>query len=132
MPKERRESGQNDLFKARLDQIIDISHPRVRLAHAIDWWFLEEKFGAVYTDGKGSPPLPTRLMAGLHILKYTENLSDERLCEVWAENPYFQYFCGEEFFQHKLVFDCSSLTRRRQRMGEDRLNALIQESLAVA
>ena len=128
----RRESGQNDLFKARLDQIIDISHPRVRLAHAIDWWFLEEKFGAVYTDGKGSPPLPTRLMAGLSILKYSENLSDERLCEVWAENPYFQYFCGEEFFQHKLVFDCSSLTRRRQRMGEDRLNALIQESLAVA
>ena len=132
MPKERRESGQNDLFKARLDQIIDISHPRVRLAHAIDWWFLEEKFGAVYTDGTGSPPLPTRLMAGLRILKYTENLSDERLCEVWAENPYFQYFCGEEFFQHKLVFDCSSLTRWRQRMGEDRLNALIQESLAVA
>lgn len=131
-PKERRESGQNDLFKARLDQIIDMSHPRVRLAHAIDWRFLDETFGAVYTDGKGSPPLPTRLMAGLHILKYSENLSDERLCEVWAENPYFQYFCGEEFFQHRLVFDRSSLTRWRQRMGEERLNALIQESLAVA
>ena len=71
-------------------------------------------------------------MAGLSILKYSENLSDERLCEVWAENPYFQYFCGEEFFQHKLVFDRSSLTRWRQRMGEDRLSALIQESLAVA
>jgi IS5 family transposase len=131
-PRERRDSGQNDLFKARLDQIIDMSHPRVRLAHAIDWWFLEGEFGAVYTDGKGGPPLTTRLMAGLHILKYSENLSDERLCEVWAENPYFQYFCGEEFFQHKLVFDRSSLTRWRQRMGEERLNALIQESLAVA
>lgn len=131
-PRERRESGQNDLFKARLDQIIDMSHPRVRLARAIDWSFLEGEFGAVYTDGKGSPPLSTRLMAGLHILKYSENLSDERLCEVWAENPYFQYFCGEEFFQHQIVFDRSSLTRWRQRMGEDRLNALIQESLAVA
>jgi len=71
-------------------------------------------------------------MAGLQILKYSENLSDERLCEVWAENPYFQYFCGEEFFQHEFVFDRSSLTRWRQRMGEDRLAALIQESLAVA
>ena len=131
-PRERRESGQNDLFKARLDQIIDMSHPRVRLAQAIDWGFLAGEFGAVYTDGKGSPPLPTRLMAGLHILKYSENQSDERLCEVWAENPYFQYFCGEEFFQHKLVFDRSSMTRWRQRMGEERLNALIQESLAVA
>ena len=53
-------------------------------------------------------------MAGLHILKYSENLSEERLCEVWAENSYFQYFCGEEFFQHKLVFDRSLLTRWRQ------------------
>ena len=131
-PRERRESGQNDLFKARLDQIIDMSHPRVRLAQRIDWGFLEQQFGAVYSDGPGSPPLPTRLMAGLSILKYSENLSDERLCEVWAENPHFQYFCGEEFFQHKLVFDRSSLTRWRQRMGEERLNALIQESLAVA
>ena len=131
-PRERRETGQNDLFKARLDQIIDMGHPRVRLAYRIDWGFLEQKFGAVYSDGLGSPPLRTRLMAGLHILKYSENLSDERLCELWAENPYFQYFCGEEFFQHKLVFDRSSLTRWRQRMGEERLNALIQESLAVA
>ena len=131
-PRERRETGQNDLFKARLDQIIDMSHPRVRLAQRIDWTFLEHQFGVVYSDGPGSPPLPTRLMAGLQILKYSENLSDERLCEVWAENPYFQYFCGEEFFQHKLVFDRSSLTRWRQRIGEERLNALIQESLAVA
>jgi len=61
---------------------------------------LERQFGAVYSDGPGSPPLSTRLMAGLHILKYSEDLSDERLCEIWAENPYFQYFCGEEFFQH--------------------------------
>ena len=131
-PRDRRETGQNDLFKARLDQIIDMSHPRVRLAQQIDWGFLEHKLGAIYSDGPGSPPLPTRLMAGLQILKYSENLSDERLCEVWLENPYFQYFCGEEFFQNTLPFDRSSLTRWRQRMGEDRLNALIQESLSVA
>jgi len=49
-----------------------------------------------------------------------------------VENSYFQYFCGEEFFQHVLVFDRSSLTRWRQRMGEEQLQALLQESLAVA
>src|SRR5262249_57430235 len=78
------------------------------------------------------PPLPTRLMAGLAILKHSYDLSDEALCDRWVENPYFQYFCGEEFFQHALVFDRSSLTRWRQRMGEDKLKALLQESLAVA
>jgi len=131
-PKERQESGAQDLFRARLDQIIDLDHALVRLALAIDWRFLEGKFGAVYTDEPGRPPLPTRLMAGLAILKYSHNLSDEVLCERWVENPYFQYFCGEEFFQHRLVFDRSSLTRWRQRMGEQKLQALLQESLAVA
>jgi IS5 family transposase len=131
-PRERRETGKQDLFRSRLDAIIDMKHALVKLARAIDWRFLEREFGAVYTDGPGSPPLPTRLMAGLAILKHTYDLSDEVLCERWIENPYYQFFCGEEFFQHALVFDRSSLTRWRQRMGEEKLAALIQESLAVA
>jgi len=131
-PKERRDSGQTDLLRSRLDAIIDMGHPLVKLARTIDWSFLEQRFGAVYEDTPGRPPLPTRLMAGLSILKHTDNLSDEVLCERWLENPYYQFFCGEEFFQHRLVFDRSSLTRWRQRMGEARLQALLQESLAVA
>jgi len=131
-PKERKESGQRDLFRARLDQVVDMTHPLARLAAAIDWGFLEQKFGASYSDAPGHPPLPTRLMAGLAILKHMHDLSDEALCARWLENPYFQLFCGEEFFQHKLVFDRSSMTRWRQRMGEEKLAALIQESLAVA
>jgi IS5 family transposase len=131
-PRERRESGKQDLFRSRLDQIIDMNHALVKLARAIDWRFLEERFGAVYSDKPGQPPLPTRLMAGLAILKHSYDLSDEALCDSWVENPYFQYFCGEEFFQHALVFDRSSLTRWRQRMGEEKLQALLQESLAVA
>jgi IS5 family transposase len=131
-PKERRDSGQSDLFKARLDQMVDLGHPLAKLAATIDWRFLEERFGAVYTDKPGQPPLPTRLMAGLSILKHTHNLSDEELNARWVENPYYQLFCGEEFFLHKLPFDRSSLTRWRQRMGEEKLVALIQESLNVA
>ena len=131
-PKERRESGEHDLFRSRLDQIINLEHALAKLARSVDWRFLEDRFGAVYSDGPGQPPLPTRLMAGLAILKHTHNLSDDVLCERWVENPYYQYFCGEEFFQHELRFDRSSLTRWRQRMGEEKLEALLQESLSVA
>src|SRR2546429_8135117 len=131
-PRERRESGEQDLFRSRLDQVINMDHALVKLARTIDWGFLEEKFGAVYADGSGRPPLPTRLMAGLAILKHTYNLSDEVVCEQWIENPYYQYFCGEEFFQHRLPLDRSSMTNWRNRMGEERLQALLQESLAVA
>jgi IS5 family transposase len=103
-PRERRETGEQDLFRSRLDQIIDMNHPLAKLARTVDWLFLEERFGEVYTDDPGHPPLPTRLMAGLAILKHTYDLSDEVLCERWVENPYYQYVCGEEFFQHRLVF----------------------------
>jgi len=131
-PRERRESGEQDLFRSRLDQVINMDHALAKLARTIDWGFLEEKFGAVYADGSGRPPLPTRLMAGLVILKHTYNLSDEVVCEQWIENPYYQYFCGEEFFRHRLPLDRSSMTNWRQRMGEERLRGLLQESLAVA
>ena len=61
-------------------------------------------------------------MAGLAILKHMHDLSDEALCERWVENPYYQLFCGEEFFRHQLPFDRSSMTRWRQRMGEEKLD----------
>jgi len=131
-PREPEHSGQQDMFRSRLDQILDMGHPKMVLADKIDWRFLSRKLDDMYRDGPGQPPLPTRLMAGLHILKYTDDLSDEELCARWVENPYYQHFCGEEFFRHRLPFDRSSMTRWRQRMGEARLVALLQESLAVA
>jgi transposase, IS5 family len=132
LPRERRPTGQNDLFRSRLDQIVDMKHPLAKLGGQVDWAFLERTFGAAYQDGPGQPPLPTRLMAGLAILKHSYTLSDEALCERWVENPYYQLFCGEEFFRHDAPFDRSSITRWRQRMGEEKIAALIQESLNVA
>jgi IS5 family transposase len=127
-----RDDRQKDLLRPALDQIIDMSHPLVRLAEKIDWPFLAARFGSVCQPGPGQPGLPPRLVAGLFILKHMHNLSDEVLCARWVENPYYQYFCGEQSFCHKLPFDRSSLTRWRQRLGEEQLVALIQESLSVA
>jgi len=126
------ETGEQDLFRSRLDQMIDMKHELVRLAQTIDWRFLEDRFGAVYKNGAGLPPLPTRLMAGLAILKHSFNLSDEAICARYLDSPYCQYFCGEEFFQHRLPFDRSSMTCWRQRMRDERIKALLQESLSVA
>jgi IS5 family transposase len=68
-PRERQETSEQDLFRSRLDQIIDMKHALVKLARAIDWGFLEQTFGAVYKPGQ--PPLPTRLMAGLAVELYS-------------------------------------------------------------
>ena len=99
-PRERSETGVQDMFRSRLDQIINLKHELVKLANAISWAAIEAKCGEVYTQGPGMPPLPIRLMAGLAILKFTFDLSDEELCARWIENPYFQFFCGEEYFLH--------------------------------
>jgi IS5 family transposase len=131
-PRELRESGEQDLFRSRLDQIIDMQHQLVKLEKRVNWARLEAVCGEAYREGPGMPPLPTRLMAGLAILKFTFDLSDDGCCERWVESPYFQYFCGETFFQHTLPFDRSSMTRWRQRMGEEKLKSLLAESLAVA
>src|SRR5215469_14687510 len=80
-PRERRESSEQDLFRSRLDQIIDMKHALVKLARTIDWGFLEQTFGAVYTDKPGQPPLPTRLMAGLAIPS-TPTTFPTRLCAI--------------------------------------------------
>ena len=127
-----RDDRQDDLFRPLLEEIINLRHPLVRLAGEIDWDFLAGRFSSVCRVGPGQPPLPTRLVAGLFILKHMHNLSDEALCERWVENPYFQYFCGEVVFRHELPFDRSSLTRWRQRLGEEQIAALLQESLSVA
>jgi len=127
-----RDERQKDLFRPALDQIIDLGHPLVRLAQEIDWSFLEQRFASVCEAGPGQPPLPARLVAGLFILKHTHSLSDEALCARWLENPYYQYFCGEQVFRHELAFERSSMSRWRGRLGEENLEALLQESLSVA
>lgn len=106
-----RDDRQKDLLLPALDQIIDLGHPLVRLAALIDWNTLDERFSSVCQMGSGQPGLPTRLVAGLFILKHMHNLSDEVLCARWIENPYYQYFCGELSFCHRLPFDRSSMTR---------------------
>ena len=124
-----RDDRQKDLLRPALEEIIV---PLVRLAREIDWGFLDRRFASVCTPGPGQPGLPTRLVAGLFILKHMHNLSDEVLCARWLENPYYQFFCGELSFCHSLPFDRSSRTHWRQRLGEEQLVALIQESLSVA
>jgi IS5 family transposase len=130
-PKQPKAEPQEDLFRARLEKLVDPRHPLVRLAGLIDWARFEAEFGVLYVDG-GRPGLPTRLMVGLHLLKHLDGLSDEAVCARYLDSPYVQLFCGETHFQHALPLDRSSMTRWRQRIGPERLEVLLAESVAAA
>jgi IS5 family transposase len=62
--------------QSQLTKIIEMEHELVGLSQAIDWKYLEEKNAEFYKD-EGRPGVSSRLMIGLHLLKYMFNLSDE-------------------------------------------------------
>ena len=126
----------DDLFRARLETQIDLRHPLAQLACRMPWTALEEALSctlpAPTVSGGGRPALPVRLMAGLLYLKHAYDLSDEAVCERWLENPYWQFFTGEEFFQTRLPCDPSSLVRWRKRLGEAGMEELLAQTIAAA
>jgi IS5 family transposase len=123
---------QGELYQRRLSTLLDPSHPLYVLAEAIDWQFFEREFGSLYVERKGRPGLPMRLRVGLHYLKHLYDVSDERVVAGFVENPYWQYFCGEEFFRHELPCDPTSLVKWRKRIGPGGMEQLLQETIAAA
>ncbi|MGE0675080.1 MAG: IS5 family transposase, partial [Methylibium sp.] len=129
-PKHPDPDPMGDLFRARLEQIINMKHELVQLAERIDWTWLDEEVAPCFSAA-GRPGVPTRYMLGLLLLKHIFGLSDEGVCERWVHDPYFQYFTGETFFQHELPHERSGLTHWRNRLG-DKLETLLAESLRIA
>src|SRR5260370_2631002 len=117
---------QGELYQRRRSPLLDERHPLYVLAEAIDWQFFEGEFGSLYVERKGRPGLPMRLLVGLHYLKHLYDVSDERVVAGFLENPYWQYFCGEEFFVHELPCDPTSLGRGRKRIGPGGMERLLR------
>jgi IS5 family transposase len=113
---------QGELYSVRLDFLCKETHPLVRLSHVIEWQEFDQAFGKLYSEGQGRPAKAMRLMVGLHYLKHAHGLSDEDVVAQWVENPYWQLFCGEEYFQYELPIDPSLKTKVLKRTSLHRLN----------
>ncbi len=120
------------LFEFRLAQIINLKHELCVLAGEIDWTVFELEFGPHYSEGKGRPAKPIRLLVGLHYLKHAFNESDESVVDRLLENPYWQHFCGFEYFQHEFPIDPTTLVKWRRRVGPKGLEKLLCETVAAA
>ncbi|MCU0933122.1 MAG: IS5 family transposase [Thiobacillaceae bacterium] len=150
-----------DFFRSRLDAMIDLRHPLAVLATRMPWGEIEAALAPVFArkdrQGRavegadlfgptlavagagvspaGRPRLPIRLMVGLLYLKHAHNESDETVCARWSENVYWQYFCGEQYFQSALPCDPTNLTRFRQALElagvEEMLAKTIETAVAI-
>ena len=147
-----------DFFRARLDAMIDLRHSLAVLATRMRWAEIEsalapcfvrqdrqgrpieglDPFGPTLqmtgagTSAAGRPRLPIRLMVGLLYLKHAFGESDESVVQRWAENPYWQFFCGGEYFETRLPCDTSGLTRLRRALGDAGVEELLAKTIETA
>jgi IS5 family transposase len=147
-----------DFFRSRLDAMIDLRHPLAVLANRMPWTSIEATLTPIFegraregrvsdevdlfgvapklagagVSAAGRPRLSIRLMVGLLYLKHAYNESDESVCERWAQDVYFQFFCGEDYFQPRLPCDPTNLVRFRQALGEAGVEEMLATTIAAA
>ena len=122
----------NQLFleHGHLSSLIDLSNEWCLLSQEINWERLDKVLSPLYAK-KGRPAKSIRLMCSLLIIKQLQNLSDARVVNQWKQNPYYQYFGGEEYFQWEQPCTASELTHFRNRIGELGVIEIFRESIIV-
>jgi IS5 family transposase len=129
MKHRNRPREQEDLLRPRLVDLIDMRHELVKLAALIDWEFFDQEWAGFFPSTTGRPATSPRLVAGLMYLQHLHGLSDEAVVDRWVENPYFQHFTGEMFFQHRAPIHPSSLSRWRDRIGDEGAEWLLTKTI---
>jgi transposase, IS5 family len=122
---------QQTSFYSTFEEQLDHKHSLYILANEIYWQQFEDAFKPLYSEDKGAPAKPIRLMVSLLIMKHVRNLSDESVVEQWAENAYYQYFSGEEVFAAKQPCASTELVEFRKRIGEAGVELILKESIRV-
>jgi transposase, IS5 family len=118
-------------FYSTFEEQLDHKHPLYILSHKINWQVFQEAFKKHYSEKKGAPAKPIRLMVSLLILKHVRNLSDENVVEQWSENAYYQYFSGEQIFASHTPCVPTELVEFRKRIGEEGIELILKESIRV-
>ena len=147
-----------DFFRCRIDAMINLRHPLAVLATRLPWNVIEaslapkferkdrpgqliegqDMLGSTTTlvgagrSNAGRPKTPIRLLASLLYLKHSFNLSDEDVCERWSESPLWQFFSGQDYYEHRLPCDATQVGRFRHDIGEDGMEQLLKATIDTA
>jgi IS5 family transposase len=129
-PKTTPREKQGHLLYPDLLKFLNPKHPLLVLAQKFPWAWFEKEFAQFYAS-VGRPGMPVRLMIGLLLLKQLESLSDERVVAAWIQNPYYQAFCGMEYFQWNQPCAASDLVHFRKRIGEEGMEKIFKASVEL-
>ncbi len=147
-----------DMFRPRLDSMIDLRHPLAVLANQMPWNQIESALAPFFVrrnrtgriiqgvdlfgpsmalvgagvSPAGRPRLSIRLMASLLYLKHAFNLSDTDTVERWSENVIWKYFSGNDYYEPRLPCDPGQIGRFRKGIGEAGVEELLRATIATA
>ena len=148
----------DDFFGARLDTMIDLRHRLAVLATRMPWGEIEASLAPLFAhkdragqvvegadlfgqslalegagvSKRGRPRLPIRLMVALLYLKHAYGESDESVVERWAQDVYFQFFSGNQYFEARLPCDATQIGRFRRVLGEAGVEQLLKTTIEAA
>jgi IS5 family transposase len=150
-------SNTADFFRPCLADMIDKRHALAVLTTRMPWSTIEASLACLFerkpgkgrklsdadlfgqtvqlaaaVSAAGRPRLPIRLMVALLYLKHAYNESDESVVERWAQDVYFQYFSGNEFFEPRLPCDATQIGRFRRILGEAGVEQLLKTTIEAA
>ncbi|HHD92707.1 MAG TPA: IS5 family transposase [Candidatus Portnoybacteria bacterium] len=124
------EKNQMQFLFSGFKETLNPQNPLYKLETKIPWQELEEEFSHYY-ENWGRPAKPTRLMVSLLLLKQLFNVSDERVVELWVENPYWQYLSGEQELKWCEPCEASDLVHFRNRIGEEGIEKIFKMTIKL-
>ena len=101
----------------------------LKIADLIPWDELEDEYEKYFSERMGRPATDGRLVLGALMLRHIKDISDEEIKLQIQESPYLQAFCGFDDFQTGNLFDESSLSRVRKRIGAKFFRELEKEDV---
>ena len=125
------DQNQKSLFSIPLKEMLNSKNGLYQLADMIPWEEFEKEFTILYTKNFGRPAKPIRLMVSLLMLKQLSGLGDETVVEQWLQNPYWQYFSGENIFQWRFPIEPSDLVHFRKRIGIKGVEKILEVSIRL-
>src|SRR3954471_17826351 len=112
-----------------LEEFVAEDHFLLRIDRVLDLSFVRELTAARYADGKGRPSIDPEVFFRMQLLAYFYGIGkDRRLCEEVRYNLAYRWFCRLSLVDD--VPDHSSLTRIRDRLGEEVFEAVFRRIVA--
>lgn len=130
--KYRTNGGRSHSTLWKIEDMVSPRNKLYRLANVVRWSDFEKSFFSSWADDDIVERLPIRLMTGLLMVKHMRRMSDEGVLCHFVENPYIQYFCGNEYFAIEKPCNVTELTDFRHSIGDQGLNLIAEEIFRVS